>query len=138
MRLRSCSCPRISLRLTLESTSSASLRSVTSMPEAIFHLEVLPPIESVDVGFQTVCGIVGVDTIHPASPHFLPERVPGKAEPLLIKVCTTFVIGGHPYQNRCAVRHQSKACFTLLQFLHGMLVLLNKGGLNHKRSCREQ
>src|SRR5215470_2773677 len=45
-------------------------------PEAIFHLEVLPPIESVDVGFQTVCGIVGVDTIHPASPHFLPERVP--------------------------------------------------------------
>src|SRR5215210_3744867 len=68
--------------------------------QPILHLKLLPFLQRVQIGLQTLIEVIRVNTLAPAAAKFLFQRAPGKVQPPLVEVITCTRAVGAPDQYR--------------------------------------
>src|SRR5262245_14908594 len=82
-------------------------------PQAVFHRELSPRVEGVDIDFKTAVKILRVNSLCPAITKLLLQGPAGKVEPTLVKKGAGFIRVRHPDHHRRRIGHGMKASLAL-------------------------
>src|SRR5215475_8812185 len=97
-------------------------------PQAVFHRELSPRVEKIDVDIKTAVKILRVNSLRPAIAELLLQGPAGKVKPTLVKKGAGLVRGRHPDHHRRRVGHGVKASFALPQRFLGTFTLRDVKG----------
>src|SRR5262245_35713549 len=97
-------------------------------PQAVFHRELSPHVEGIDVALETAVQILRVNSLCPTIAKFLLQGPAGKVEPALVEKGAGLVRVRHPDHHRRRIRHGVKASFALPQRFVGALPLRDVKG----------
>src|SRR5215813_729378 len=97
-------------------------------PQTVFHRELSPHVEGIDVDLKTAVKIVRVNPLCPAIAKLLLQGPAGKVEPALVEKGAGLVRVRHPDHHRRRIRHGVKASFALPQRFVGALPLRDVKG----------
>src|SRR5215510_3624415 len=97
-------------------------------PQAVFHRELSPHVEGIDVDLKTAVKILRVNSLRPAIAELLLQGPPGKVEPTLVKKGAGLVPVRHPDHHRRRIGHGVKASFALPQRFLGTFALRDVKG----------
>src|SRR5215831_16747009 len=84
-------------------------------PQAVFHRELSPQVEGIDVDLETAVKILRVNSLCPAIAELLLQGPAGKVEPTLVEKGVGFVRVRHPDHHWCCISHGVKASLALPQ-----------------------
>src|SRR5215471_2226216 len=84
-------------------------------PQAVFHCELAPHVEGIDVDLETAVKILRVNSLCPAIAKLLLQGPSGKVEPALVEKGAGLVRVRHPDHHRRRIGHGMKASFALPQ-----------------------
>src|SRR5215468_5998458 len=97
-------------------------------PQAVFHRELSPHGEGIDVDLKTAVKILRVNPLCPAIAKLLLQGPAGKVEPTLVKKGAGLVPVRHPDHHRRRIGHGVKASFALPQRFLGTFALRDVKG----------
>src|SRR5262249_14268238 len=84
-------------------------------PQAVFHRELSPQVEGIDVDLETAVKILRVNSLCPAIAELLLQGPAGKVEPTLVEKGAGLVRVRHPDHHRRRISHGVKASLALPQ-----------------------